>query len=127
MTTLTGKCHCGKNSFKLSAEPQFQFVCYCNDCQALHGGGRLCGMAFPKVAMTEATDVKTYSYAGGSGSDIHMHFCPHCSTQLYAYPQAYPEAVMVKANVLDDKAAFVPQQNLFTEEACAWDQLAKVA
>ncbi len=123
MTELTGQCYCGKNTYAVNAEPEFQFVCYCDSCQKLHGGGRLCGMVFDASTLTEAQHSKTFTYEGGSGKSIHMHFCPECSTQLYGYPTEYENKVVIKSNTLKS-SDFKPQQCLFAESAHDWDALA---
>ncbi|VEG92464.1 GFA family protein [Legionella spiritensis] len=121
MDPITGKCHCGKNSFVLSADPEFQFICYCHNCQLLNSGGHLCGMLFDKNCLEEARDTQTYTYKGGSGNSIILHFCPECSTQLYAYPIEYPNKVVIRANTLDNEG-FKPQQALFAESSFSWDK-----
>jgi len=116
-----GKCHCGKNTFSLSGDPVFQFVCYCKSCRTLHSSGHLCGMVFNETQFTPAQNTQTYSYPGGSGNPIILHFCPHCSTQLYGYPTQYAGTVVIKANALEN-SDFTPQQILFSESAFSWDK-----
>ena len=121
MSTLNGKCHCGKNAFEINAEPEFQFVCYCNDCRALNSSGHLCGMVFDQNKLVEANATQTYSYKGGSGNEINMHFCPNCATSLYAFPTAHTGKVVIRANTLLG-IDFKSQQAIFTESAFPWDK-----
>ncbi|MDF1761250.1 MAG: GFA family protein [Coxiellaceae bacterium] len=121
MTQLTGKCFCGENTFEVNAEPEFQFTCYCNSCRQLNGGGHLCGMLFDAAHLTKATNTKTFEYPGGSGEPIIMHFCPTCSTQLYAFPTKSADKVVIRANAIKD-SGFKPQHILFAEEKFDWDQ-----
>lgn len=120
MDQLNGKCLCGKSQYKIAAEPEFQFLCYCNNCRVVNSG-HLCGMMFDQSHLTPATDTQIYSYQGGSGNDIELHFCPVCSTNLYAYPREYEGKVVIRANTLIN-ADFKPQKNLFSESAFAWDK-----
>lgn len=122
MQKIAGKCHCGKNNFTAASEPEFQFVCYCDSCKALNSGGHLCGMLCDESKFTVATNTKVYSYKGGSGSNIDLHFCPTCSTQLYAYPREYPGKVVIRANTISGYD-FESQQNLFSESAFKWDKV----
>lgn len=122
MPELSGKCHCGENTFAVNAEPEFQFVCCCDSCKNLNGGGHLCGMMFDEGCFTEASSTQTYSYPGGSGQAIDLHFCPKCATQLYAYPREYPGKVVVRVNTIRD-SNFKPQHNLFGDAAFEWDTL----
>lgn len=68
-----------------------------------------------------AEQTQTYTYKGGSGNDIVMHFCPTCATHLYAYPTEFQGKVVVRANTLPDES-FKPQQALFAESAFSWDE-----
>lgn len=121
MTELVGKCHCGKNKFTIAtAKPEFQFICYCNNCRVINSGGHLCGMLFDKDQFSESEDTQTYTYKGGSGNAIVLHFCPTCATHLYAYPTEYKDKVVIRANTLQD-VKFAPQQSIFSESAFPWD------
>lgn len=121
MSLLKGRCHCGKSQFEIAAEPEFQFVCYCNDCKHINSGGHLCGMLFEESNLKAPNEISTYVYPGGSGKDIELHFCGHCATHLYALPKEYPGKVVVRANTLDE-GHFKPQQELFKDSAFSWDK-----
>ena len=121
MTTLSGHCHCGKNTFTVNSEPEFQFICYCNDCRVINSGGHLCGLMFDQANFSEAKETASYTYDGGSGNPIIMHFCSTCATHLYAYPMEYAGKVVVRANTLDQEN-FNSQQSLFVESAFFWDK-----
>lgn len=119
-TPQSANCHCGKNTFQVKSEPEFQFVCYCEDCGQLSGGGHLCGVMFDSTQFISANHTRTYVYQGGSGDDIELHFCPDCGTHLYAFPTHYPNKVVVRANLLGDFD--FNGQPLFAESALAWDK-----
>lgn len=121
MKNLTGKCHCGKNTFTITGEPDFQFICYCNNCRILNSGGHLCGMVFDANKLMAAEETQNYTYQGGSGNPIIIHFCPRCATHLYAYPTEYKEKVVIRANTLGE-SNFKPQQSIFTDSAFTWDK-----
>lgn len=120
MIKQQGQCHCGKNTFFITGSPEFQFVCYCNSCRLLNGSGHLCGILFDSSVFLPSESTQTYTYSGGSGNEITLHFCPTCATHLYAYPSEYQGKVVIRANTLND-AKFKPQQSIFTESAFDWD------
>ncbi|MCF6766934.1 GFA family protein [Thiotrichales bacterium 19S11-10] len=120
MTNIFGKCHCGKNKFSIQSEPEFQFICYCNSCRVINSGGHLCGIMLDESHLSKASQTETYTYEGGSGNSIILHFCPTCATHLYAYPTAYEDKVVIRANTLEE-TNFTPQKSLFTESAFPWD------
>ncbi|GAB4391913.1 MAG: GFA family protein [Gammaproteobacteria bacterium] len=121
MSEIVGKCHCGKNKFTIKPEPEFQFICYCESCRIINSGGHLCGILLDKCNFTEAQQTQIYTYDGGSGNSIVLHFCPTCATHLYAYPTSFKDKVVIRANTLKDYA-FKPQQHLFVESAFTWDK-----
>ena len=121
MPNITGKCHCGKNEFTIKSEPEFQFVCYCSNCRVINSGGHLCGLLFEQDDLLEASQTETYTYKGGSGNSIVLHFCPTCATHLYAYPKEHKGKVVVRANTLEN-ADFKPQKSIFTDTAFVWDK-----
>lgn len=122
MSVLNGQCHCGQCCFEVSGEPQFQFNCYCTGCRQLNSSGHLSGMLFNTDEFSEADNTKHYSYPGGSGEPIQLHFCPNCATHLYAYPTSMPNKVVIRPNVLEH-CDFKSQQNLFADGAFEWDKV----
>ena len=119
---FTGSCHCGQISYRLTAVRQLDFFCHCLDCRKLSGGGRLSGIAVNERDMQVIGQPSTYIYPGGSGKDIQLSFCGHCSTQLFAYPTAHSGIVVVRANTLDDEAMFCATKSLHAEKAFQWDR-----
>jgi hypothetical protein len=77
------------------------------------------GVPADKVTITGKTSV--YSYPGGSGNMLNLHFCPKCSTQIAATPAAHKGTMIVRANVLDDMGGFKPGKHIHTDSAFAWD------
>jgi hypothetical protein len=121
MKTFTGQCHCKLNTITITAEPEFQFTCYCNNCRVINSGGHLCGIIFDESNFTKAKHAQSYSYSGSSGKPIILHFCSKCGTHLYAYPTAHEGKVAIRANILEE-LPFQSQHSLFTESAFGWDK-----
>ncbi len=82
---------------------------------------RLTGMSFSSSQLTVEGATVSYTFAGGKGP-ICNHFCGTCGTSVFAYPQAYPGIVVVRANTLDDESAFQPEKSVYTRGLCAWDR-----
>lgn len=119
----TGQCHCGAVKIEIDAEDTFSFSCHCSDCQKLVSGGRLLGFGVPETSVTIKGETETYDYAGGSGKMLHLHFCPKCSTQIAATPDAHPGGMVVRVNILDDASGFEPQRHIYTDDALSWDKI----
>ena len=119
---ISGKCHCGDVTYKAKSESPFQFLCHCNSCRKINGGGHLSGAIFNKEDFEYAGPAKLYEYAGGSGELIKSYFCEKCGNHLFAFPTYKDDIVVVKANTFDDEQSFKPMQSIFTEEAFHWDK-----
>ncbi len=120
--TETGACHCGEVKLAFDKEAKFKFSCHCDTCQKLVSGGRLLGFGVPAESLSVEGNVSSYSYAGGSGKPIQLSFCPNCSTQLYAKPEAIEDMIVIRANALEKPSSFVPEKFLFIDDACQWDR-----
>lgn len=121
--TQTSKCHCGEVSLSFPREASFKFSCHCGSCQKLVSGGRLLGFGIPSNSISIEGEVATYDYKGGSGENITLSFCPKCSTQLFGKPDAIEDVIVVRSNLLEDPSSFEPDQFVFTENACSWDNI----
>ncbi len=119
---VTGKCHCGNISYELDGPKQFEFLCHCTDCRKINSGGHLSGAIFNKDLLSVKGETKEYSYDGGSGKPIVLNFCPNCSTSLFAYPNEFPDVVVIRANTFDDPELFNPKASLFPASAFHWDR-----
>ena len=119
--TQTGGCHCGKVKLSFPGESTFSFSCHCGTCQKLVSGGRLLGFGVAEEGVSVDGETSEYRYAGGSGKDIVLSFCPACSTQLFAKPTAMEGAIVIRANALENPNSFTPEKFVFTDEACSWD------
>jgi hypothetical protein len=79
------RCSCGRVEVQLTGEPMAQYVCHCDDCQAVHG------KAFP-VALYPASAVVVTC-----GEPVALTLrtsprtkCGHCETYLYAEVPGLP-------------------------------------
>jgi len=118
----SGRCHCQsvKFSFKTN-ENSFSFICHCNDCNKINGGGHLTALTVKLEDFSSSGKLSIYSYPGGSGENINSHFCPKCGTPIYASLKAHPEVIVLRANAIDDSSDFKPQKSLYPEQAHSWD------
>lgn len=120
--TVKGTCHCGQVTIEVSTESIFDFSCHCAGCRKLSSGGRLLSHGTALDSVTVTGETKTYTYAGGSGKDVVLTFCPNCSTQIYGEPKAHPGMAAIRASLLDNAATFTPMQFIHTDDAYPWDK-----
>ena len=60
MSTFTGGCLCGKIRYTATADPVFQGVCHCSDCQRQTGTSFSVIVAFMPPTLTITGDMKTF-------------------------------------------------------------------
>lgn len=66
---------------------------------------------------------KQISKVADTGKNITSHFCGDCGTTLFRTGESFPEAVIIKAGVLDDPEwpnENVPKGELFSGERVKW-------
>ena len=120
---MSGSCHCGRVSYTVTGEKQFEFLCHCSDCRKLNGGGHLAGIAVAHNDIILMGEPAEYCYPGGSGEPIKMLFCSKCSTQILALLSSRPGVVIVRANTLSNPQLFQPVKSLYSADAYLWDRV----
>jgi hypothetical protein len=84
--TLTHiRCVCGIVELKLTGAPLMQYVCHCDDCQAVHGKPYLVAL----YATSDAVVTRGQPVALTLKSTPRSK-CDHCGTYLFAEVPGYP-------------------------------------
>ena len=109
---ITGACQCGSVEFSLQNDPMMHFVCHCSDCQKLYGNSFF-GYAYSTEDISVTGEVKTYSYEGGSGNQLHIVFCPECGSKLYSQPDLIEGMIYIPAGMLKEHYEFSPRVELW--------------
>ncbi len=120
MAHIEGGCLCGQVRYKGDAEPVFQAVCHCKNCQRQAGSAYSVIVGVPRGVLTVTGTLKTYHDQGDSGGAVDRHFCPDCGSPLFSDAPARPDLVFIKAGTLDDPGWVTPQIHIWTESAMAW-------
>ena len=118
--TITGGCLCGQVRYTLAAEPAFQVVCHCTNCQRQSGSGFSVNLGVPKAALTITGTLKTYTDRGDSGHPVLRRFCPDCGSPILSEIAADPGLAILKAGTLDDSSIVRPQRHIFAASRHAW-------
>jgi hypothetical protein len=85
MTTAV-ECSCGAVELKITGKAILQYVCHCDDCQAVHGKAYSCSL-YPASAISIVrgeTDAFTLRTAPRTK-------CKQCGTYLFAEVPGHPE------------------------------------
>ncbi|QPB83523.1 hypothetical protein CWC22_011195 [Pseudoalteromonas rubra] len=114
-----GSCRCGDIEFCFDKDPINSIFCYCKDCQALTGSDKWFGLWVPieNFSFTKGTP-SSYTRSGGSGKEVHYHFCSTCSTALCAEVTA-GNFYSVSATSLKHNN-FTPKMSIYASSAPSW-------
>jgi len=85
MSIMHVRCDCGSVEVHLTGEPMVQYICHCDDCQAVHG------KPYP-IALYPTSAV---AVTGGETDALTLRTsprtkCSHCGTYLFAEVPGYP-------------------------------------
>jgi hypothetical protein len=79
MSPLHVQCRCGAVEIEIAAEPQVQFYCHCDDCQALHGAAYVPESVYAASAVTIVRGPASHWTLRRNP----RYACPVCATRLF--------------------------------------------
>ena len=111
--SFSGKCLCGRVSYKVSVDPNFILNCHCEDCRRSTGAvfGTNVFVAEDKVQITGK--LSSYSHTADSGNKMTKRFCPNCGTLLFGNSSGRQNSVSIRAGTIDQFDLIEPQMNVF--------------
>jgi len=118
---ISGGCLCGATRFQYTGDPGDAAYCHCEDCRRVTGSAFNVSIAFA-AADFEFVDgaPKTFTKRADSGNELTRHFCGDCGSPLYTSSPRHPDAVYVKAGVLDDPTLIKPASQSWLGSAVPW-------
>ena len=111
--SFSGKCLCGRVSYKVSVDPNFILNCHCEDCRRSTGAvfGTNVFVAEDKVQITG--ELSSYTHTADSGNTMTKRFCPKCGTLLFGNSSGRQNSVSIRAGTIDQFDLIEPQMNVF--------------
>ena len=123
---ITGRCLCGKISYRVDAEPLYAGHCFCDNCRRVSGSGHITLFGVPKAKLRIDGELATYAFVGGSGKTVTRAFCPTCGALIFSQSEARPpDVVNVAAGTLDDPSRVKPTFAIFCRSRTPWDPMAE--
>lgn len=118
----TGGCLCGHVRYQLNRDAVIStHHCHCQDCQKSTGSGfSTIVMVMDDAFTLSQGEVKTFSKAGDSGSDVSRSFCPDCGSPIYSATSMAPGLKMIKAGSLDNSDWLQPVSGFWASSARCW-------
>jgi hypothetical protein len=120
MTDFSGRCACGKVTYRTEAAPLRMINCHCRDCQRASGSAFSPVIAFPSDKLTLAGDLHYFAVMSDRGTQIERGFCPACGSPMTARSPARPALIFVRAASLDDPSLYKPSANIWMRSAQHW-------
>jgi len=118
---ITGKCHCGKISYRAQIDPEKISLCHCTDCQVLTG------CAYRVSAKMRVEDFQLlsgeptlYVKKADSGAKRVQAFCGHCGSHLYAEALESPKIRSLRVGSIEQRALLTPRQQIWCRSALPW-------
>jgi hypothetical protein len=114
---IEGGCLCGQVRYKTDADPIFQGVCHCKNCQKQAGSAFSVVVGLPKEPLELTGELASYADTGDSGDTVYRRFCPQCGSGIYSEADKRAGMVILKAGTLDDTSWLEPTIHVWTESA----------
>ncbi|KAF7846215.1 hypothetical protein BT93_L4831 [Corymbia citriodora subsp. variegata] len=121
MSSYEGSCHCGETQWtvKLNEDQAKHILCHCMTCQSLSGGAYTLNQIVPKDAISFSkggNSLKSYTYKGDSGKDVHCYYCPNCTTHPYHNQTANEGNIVVRTGLLKKAHSIEPAAEIFGKD-----------
>lgn len=119
---ITGHCLCSAVTFTVDAEPVWQGVCHCSNCQRQTASAFSVIVGVPSKALrvdgSTLSSFKTPSE--GYRSTTERWFCSACGSPLYSTIESMPDLAFLKAGTIDDISWLRPTAEIWTRSAQPW-------
>ena len=119
----TARCSCGELQIKCEGEPEKVSACYCEECQRRTGSAFGVAVFFMQSATIVIGASLTFTRTGDSGMPVKLHFCPHCGSTVFWYPEKKPDQVAVAIGCFADQSFPAPQQAVYEHRRYPWVKL----
>jgi hypothetical protein len=121
-TPITGRCLCGSVTYSVDAEPVWQGICHCSNCQRQTATAFSAIVGVPgQAVMVEGSTLASFKTPSeGYDSTTERHFCSACGSPIFSTIEAMPGVVFLKAGAIDDISWFEPSAEIWTRSAQPW-------
>ena len=115
----SGRCLCGKISYRVTGPPVWIGYCHCESCRRFTGG---------LVTSWLGIDAGDIEFDGESPENyvdggVTRGFCRHCGASLTYASERFPGYLQLHLGSLDDPAAIRPQAHVHHAEKVDWFEI----
>jgi hypothetical protein len=119
---ITGRCLCGGVTYSVDAEPVWQGVCHCSNCQRQTASAFSVIVGVPSNALAvESSSLASFKTPSeGYQSITERRFCSACGSPIVSIIESMPAVAFLKAGTIDDISWFEPAAEIWTRSAQPW-------
>ncbi len=119
---ITGRCLCGAVTYSVDADPVWQGVCYCSNCQrqTATAFSAIVGVPAQALKVQGSTLASFKTPSEGYQSTTKRSFCSACGSPLFSTIESMAQIAFLKAGTIDDSAWFEPMAEIWTRSAPPW-------
>ncbi len=119
---ITGRCLCGGVTYSVDAEPVWQGVCHCSNCQRQTASAFSPIVGVPSDALEVAGDTLASfeTVSEGYRSTTERRFCSACGSPMFSIIESMPGVSFLKVGTIDDPSWFEPTAEIWTASAQPW-------
>jgi hypothetical protein len=116
---ITGRCLCGGVTYSVDAEPVWQGVCHCSNCQRQTASAFSTIVGVLSKALTvQGSTIATFKTASeGYQSTTERRFCFTCGSPIFSTIESMPGLTFLKAGTIDDISWFEPTAEIWTRSS----------
>ena len=115
MSIFSGKCLCGRVTYKCHAEPTVIFNCHCDDCRRATGSVFGTNFFVPEDELEIFGEISSYSHHADSRNTMTKRFCANCGSLLFGNNSAKINVVSIRAGTVDQLDLIKPAMNIFMD------------
>ena len=108
--SATGKCLCGKVTYRLASKPLMLHVCHYKNCQRQAGASFIPFVAVPLTEVeVEGTSKVFMDDDTAIGNTVARHLCRDCGSPIYVVVARAPKTAYFASGTLDHTDHLVPK------------------
>ena len=112
----TGRCLCGKISYRVNGPAVWSGYCHCQSCRRFTGSVVTSWLGIGDSDLEFDAGLPTYFVDSG----VTRGFCPDCGSSLTYAAERFPNYVQIHVGSLDDPDSIMPRAHVHHEEKVAW-------
>ena len=112
---FSGKCFCGKVSYKSHAEPVLVLNCHCEDCRRSTGAIYGANVMVSEDQLEIHGEVSIFSHTAKSGNTMTKRVCKTCGTLMFGNSSGRTNVVSIRGGTVDQTDMINPVMNVFVD------------